>query len=59
MLGRHVNVGMIASVPSAEADIAKNRLCTLQSLLRGKLGEETPFSLLTHTFGPQVVDLIY
>ncbi|KAG1952469.1 sentrin-specific protease 6-like [Pimephales promelas] len=58
MLGRHVNLDMTASVPSAEADVAKNTLCTLQRLLREKLGEESPFSLLTHTLGPQVVDVV-
>ncbi|XP_052466585.1 uncharacterized protein LOC128022853 [Carassius gibelio] len=58
MLGRYVNLSMIESVPIAEADIAKNTLCTLQCLLREKLGEESPFSLLTHTFGPQVVDVV-
>ncbi|XP_056093646.1 uncharacterized protein LOC130072532 [Rhinichthys klamathensis goyatoka] len=58
MLGRHVNLDMTESVPSAEADVAKNTLCTLQHLLREKLGEESPFSLLTHTLGPQVVDVV-
>ncbi|KAL1249107.1 hypothetical protein QQF64_022425, partial [Cirrhinus molitorella] len=61
MLWRHVNLDLdtSASVPSAEAEVAKNTLCTLQCLLRGKLGEESPFSLLTHTFGPQVLFFIF
>ncbi|XDV26228.1 hypothetical protein PO909_029990 [Leuciscus waleckii] len=58
MLGRHVNLDMIATVPSTEADVAKNTPCTLQRLLREKLGEESPFSLLTHRFGPLVVDVV-
>lgn len=58
MLGRHVNLGTIASVPSAEADVAKNTLCSLQCLLREKMGKESPFSLLTHTFGPQILDVV-
>ncbi|XP_056587065.1 uncharacterized protein LOC130407815 isoform X2 [Triplophysa dalaica] len=58
MLGRHVTLDMSTSIPGAEAEVAKKTLRTLQCLLRERLGEESPFSLITHSFGPQVVDVV-
>ncbi|XP_051513914.1 uncharacterized protein LOC127417753 isoform X2 [Myxocyprinus asiaticus] len=58
MLEQHVHLDDSANIPSAEAEVVKNSLCTIEHLLREKLGEESPFSLHTHTFGPQAVDVI-
>lgn len=63
MLGRHVHLECFFFftcfvLTNLSIYIYRNTLCTLQSLLRETLGEESPFSLLTHTFGPQVVDVV-
>ncbi|KAG9263475.1 hypothetical protein AMEX_G23513 [Astyanax mexicanus] len=58
MLGRHVDLDLSESVSKAEAEAAKNVLCMIHQRLRETLGEDSHFSLLTHTFGPQAVDTV-